>query len=100
MQTVSMKTLELNQEFETINLNHYPAFEVIEIDISKSRLEIDYIYKLVMLILAQLRPTHPIIHAKMRFSQAIAFSGLTPPIILCGDKFNDFKFAKISYVKG
>lgn len=95
-----MKTLELTQKFESINLNHFPAFEIIELDISKSRLDIEFIYEMVMFVLGQLRPTHPIIYAKMRFSQAMAFSCHTPPIILCGETYNDFKFAKISYVKG
>ena len=82
------------------DLSVLAADEIIEIDLSKSNLNINQLYENIMKCLSQLRSTHKEIHAKMRFSQAMAFSLHTPPIILCGKTYNDFKFNKISYVKG
>lgn len=84
---------------------HYPLSEdkdntVLEIDLSKSHLEPNMLHQILLEILVQARLFYPSIQAKMRFSQAVAFSSHNPPIILCGNTFNDFKFDKIIYVKG
>lgn len=96
---VAIQTQDLQIKIKQ-SLDSRSNTKILELDMTKSSLKMDDLYSELLELIQDGKAQNFNVHAKMRFSQAVAFSQHHPPIILCGHTFNDFKFDKITYITG